>query len=90
MQIPNNKWKKIGRACIPGQTLKGWDQGPQPLTPERIGAIIQVMEGQATPDTLSMEELKWLERKVNRLAAQHIKYQHEQDGGSLQSSSSLH
>jgi hypothetical protein len=90
--IPDNKWKKIGRACIPGQTLRGWDQGPNPLTAERIGAIIQVMEGSATPDTLTMEELKWLERKVNRLAVQQIKYQNEQNGGSVSaaSSSSLH
>lgn len=89
--IPNSRWKKIGRTTTMGRNLTGWDPGPCPLTAAQRKCIVQVLNGEIEPHTLTPLELKWLETKVSRLACQRIKWQHTQDGGVLQpQSSSLH
>ncbi len=85
-----NNWRKIGRTQKMGCDLQSWTQPDFVLTAERTHAIIQVLEGQAESDTLTEEELKWLEQKVNNLVTRKIIEDHLSQGGSFQQSSSVH
>ncbi len=85
-----NNWKKIGVTAQLGRSITYWAPTAQPLTDERQAAIISVLQGEAESDTLTEEEMKWLEQKVQRAVSQKLIQDHLSSGGAVQHSSSVH
>jgi len=84
------EWRKIGRTQQLGRNLTGWlDHRPE-LTVNQTEAIIRVLQGEQSTDTLTEEELKWLEKRVNTLVTRKLIDVHLESGGAVQHSSSVH
>lgn len=85
-----NDWRKIGRTQQLGRELTGWLSTKPELTETQTQAIIKVLQGEQPQDTLTEEELKWLEKRVNTLVTRKLIDDHLQSGGAVQHSSSVH
>jgi hypothetical protein len=86
-----NDWRKIGRTQQLGRELTQWVESEyHSLTQDQTQAIIKVLQGEQDTDTLTEEELKWLENKVHTLVTRKLLWDHQQAGGAVQHSSSVH
>lgn len=85
-----NDWRKIGRTQQLGRELRGWTDSNPELTQDQTQAIIKVLQGEQDTDTLTEEEMKWLEKRVNTLVTRKLIHDHLQSGGAVQHSSSVH
>lgn len=84
------EWRKIGRTQQLGRNLAGWLDHRPALTQHQTEAIIKVLQGERSQDTLTEEELKWLEQRVNTIVTRKLIDDHLQSGGAVQHSSSVH
>ncbi len=84
------EWRKIGRTQQLGRELTGWLDHKPELTQNQTQAIIKVLQGEQSTDTLTEEEMKWLENRVNTLVTRKLIDDHLQSGGAVQHSSSVH